>query len=127
MNGDEKRRHVETFRIGDPLANDEQKQRRSDGRYDPRPASGAFVARRLRLRCVRCGDLLGHVDEYEHRLLFHSVRESRWTMRPSGLKCRECYEPLEAFPVDLDEILARVDAARHAVRTINAKIGAMPR
>lgn len=116
--------HRDQFGVGDQLATPDQLARRDRGLYDPRPSSGEFVARRVRLRCIRCGATLGHVDEYAHRILYHSVRENWWTRQPSGFKCRDCFAPLEEFKVNLDAIEAAVDRARHAGKVAQLKIGA---
>jgi hypothetical protein len=95
------------------------------GRFDPRRTAGDLVARRLNLRCARCGTTLGHVDEHEKRILWHSVRSGRWWREPRDLKCLGCFEQTEPFSIDLDALNAALDRARHAARVVQVKIGAI--
>lgn len=123
----DRRRRREQFGVSDSQATPEQQQVRVQGMYDPRPASGALVARRVRLRCCRCGVPLGHVDEHEVRILFHSIREKRWTLRVQGMKCQPCFEPLEPFLVDMDEIERAISRAQRSDTVVNLKLGARTR
>ena len=112
------------YGVTDDIATGEQVRARDKGHYDPRKASGALVARRVKLRCGRCGSTLGHVDEHEHRTLWHSERTGRWSRRPSGIKCRECFEPLEEFRIEIPLVDAAIARARLTNAIVQLKIGA---
>src|SRR5690606_24667972 len=109
--------------VRDEMATPEELAARDKGAYDPRPASGPFVARRVRLRCARCGETVGHVDEYEKRILFHSVRTGRWARGLGGMKHPECYAPLETFAVDLGAVQRAFESARREDRLVQMKLG----
>lgn len=111
------------FAVKDPLATPEQLGSRDKGFYDPRPASGALVATRVKLHCVRCGNHLGNVVEFERRMLFYSRRDQRWRREIGGMKC-PCFGG-DPFKVDLDAVLARLDVARLAGSSRSINIGDM--
>jgi hypothetical protein len=116
----------EQYGVHDDLADADESLRRDKGRYDPRAVSGAKGAVLVSLRCVHCGKTLGNVTDYEKRPLFYSERTKWWTRSPSGLKCQDCFAPLEGFPVDMDAINAAIEKARHAGRAKVLKIGSKP-
>jgi len=119
----EGRNHVEQFGVRDTLATPEQLSARSQGRYDPRDASGGFVATRVKLHCARCGAHLGNVVEFELRTLFFARQDARWRIGPGGMKC-PCFGS-DAFKVDLTAIEARVEVARNAGKPRSMNIGHM--
>lgn len=98
----------EQFGVGDALATPEQLSARHEGRYDPRPASGQYVARRVNIRCRSCGTALAEVHDFEHRYLCHSLHDRRWSRNVTVAKCRDC----SARIVDLGPVLAALDEAR---------------
>lgn len=120
------KRHLDQFGVEDDLATAEQLASRHAGVYDPRPASGEFVAVRVKLLCVRCGKHLGEVAEFEKRVLWHSIREGKWTRGPSGLKCKDCFPPLEEFPVDMYLVEATIEKAKRGKGSRTLKIGSRP-
>lgn len=126
MEGSGMSEYKNQYGVVDPLATPEQIAARHQGHYDPRPASGEKGKVLVSLRCVHCGKTLGNVTDYAKRPLFYSESKKSWTRTPSGLKCKDCFAPLEGFPVDMDAINAAIEKARHAGRTKVLKIGSKP-
>lgn len=108
--------------VRDDLATPEQLAARWKGVYDPRPASGALVAVRVHLHCVRCNKHLGDVVEFEKRVLYHSLIDKQWQRQPVGLRCTDCFGPFE-FAVRADQIEQALERARAAGRPRALKIG----
>ena len=113
------------YGVRDELATSDELAARDKGIYDPRPASGARIAKRLTLLCGRCLTPLGEVHDFEKRPLYYSHRSHAWTRAPGKLKCRECFGPLDYFGMDLAEIEHELELARTRSKTRNVKIGAM--
>lgn len=95
-----------------------------DGHYDPRPASGEAIARRLTIRCTRCNKGLIEVWQYEKRPLIKNIQQHEQGREPSGskatwsrftsgyLKCSTCYEPLQSPAILVTEIARRYAMAK---------------
>ncbi|MGM1030606.1 MAG: hypothetical protein ACQEWM_12180 [Actinomycetota bacterium] len=109
--------------VHDDLATPEQLRVRREGAYDPRPASGAFVARRVIILCLSCGKPLAEVHDFERRYLCHSLVDQRWYPSLTGLKCNQCFQSHDVVQVDGDRVLAALDRARASDRTKTVTVG----
>lgn len=109
--------------VRDDLATPEQLTARHQGIYDPRPASGAHVARRVELLCGSCGERLAEVHDFERRSLTHALQTNRWYRQPNDLKCRNCYEPLDYVGIDYEAIARKLQQSRERNKVERLKIG----
>lgn len=112
------------YQVRDPLAAPEQVEARDKGFYDPRPASGPFVAALVLVRCAECGARISDVEEYERRILVHHLPTGRryWSDldRWSLYRCGECDRGQQE--VDTSKVRAAIDRARLVGRKITTKI-----
>lgn len=124
MNDESSRKRRRHYGIIDKLAtHDEIEKAKREGIYDPRPASGSHLARRVIVRCDSCGAVLAEVHDFEHRMLVHSLTDQRWYRGLRGMKCRKCYGPLDLVTVDGDVIQSAIAVARDSGRTKTVKVG----
>lgn len=116
-----KRKRVQQFGVRDDFATADQLSERAEGRYDPRPASGARVRTLVKVRCARCGDLICTVDLFEKRPLVHHVQEKWWQRNFKSLRCA-CM-PEGNYPVDGEQLTKALIGAIDKGRTLTFKAG----
>lgn len=111
------------YAVRDSLANDAQVGARDKGMYDPRPASGDFIADLVLVRCAECGARTAMVEEYEKRVLVHHLPSGRryWTDldRWSLYGCANCDR---APRVDTAKVRAGIERAKSAGKKITVKV-----
>ncbi|MCL2090882.1 MAG: hypothetical protein FWH11_06610 [Micrococcales bacterium] len=111
-----------TFGVRDDLATPDQLAARSQGNYDPRPASGEHVAKRVIIVCARCGKRLTEIHDFEHRHLAHDLQSGAWG-RGIRAKCSDCYGPLDLPRTDHEDLWRSLERARATKKVVTVKVG----
>ncbi len=123
--------------VKDSRATPEQVQARDKGRYDPRPASGNHVARRVVIICSKCGKELSEIHDFEKRPLVRDLQKSEWVRMYtnatgsnggvemlSGLraKCMDCHDALTLPNVKMERIEEALLRSREVGKLVRKKV-----
>jgi hypothetical protein len=111
-----RRIHRDQLGVVDQMADEQQLQERHRGIYDPRRASGDFVAVRVKVLCRSCGRQLFRAVDFEHRTLYEDLVADQWVR---AVPLRFCPDCPPRPPKDATQFVARLAERVQEARRMN--------